>query len=63
MKNFKKQKNWEYRIGGMEVPYISPKESLNIMLQNFFKFSSGDKVPTNFNHIKRVFKLHALVKK
>ena len=63
MKNFKKQKTWEYRIGGMEVPYISPKESLNIMLQNFFKFSSGNKVPTNFNHIKRVFKLHALVKK
>ncbi len=63
MKNFNKKKIWEYRIGSIETPYVSPKESLNVMLQNFFKFSSGGKVPTNFNHIKKVFKLHDLVKK
>ena len=63
LKNIDKNKIWEYRIGKVETPYVPLKESLNIMLKTFFKFANGSRVETDIYHIKKVFKLHELIKK
>ncbi len=63
LKNLEKNKIWEYRIGKIETPYVPLKESLNVMLKTFFKFALGNRVETDISHIKKVFKLHELIKK
>ena len=54
---------WLYRVGSIEIPNITHKESLGVMINEFIKFTkTKNKNFEIFKHVERVMKVLRLIK-
>ena len=54
---------WLYRVGSIEIPNITHKESLGVMINEFIKFTKmKNKNFEIFKHAERVMKVLRLIK-
>ena len=61
---YKNIDQWLYRVGSIEIPNITHKESLGVMIDEFIKFTkTKNKNFEIFKHAERVMKVLKLIKR